>query len=135
MIFDDKHEKHERIESLLKKYVGEIIFIFENAYSQADAIDAINKESFDLILVDYNIDDSTYGTEFINDLIGKRYPDAKPGPFNKHWFMPISIFSDTMIDDLRNNNIGFVSEKYYLSRGADPINTPHLFLNNLVENY
>lgn len=53
------------------------------------------------------------------------------GPLQKLWIYPITAFNQTFIDDLRNKGIRLIDYYWYLSRGADPINTPYLFLNSL----
>lgn len=76
------------------------------------------------------------GSELIEFIINKisnereRADDKsgfKTGPGKNFWFMPISVFSQSMIFDLINKGVSFVHDDYYLSFGADPINTPALF--------
>lgn len=54
------------------------------------------------------------------------------GPFGKYWILPITTFSQCMIDEMRNQGIGFVSKNYFITRGADPISTPFNFLHSLI---
>ena len=56
---------------------------------------------------------------------------ANRGPLQKLWIFPITAFNQTFIDDLRNKGVRLIDYYWYLSRGADPINTPYLFLNSL----
>lgn len=53
------------------------------------------------------------------------------GPMNRLWIFPITAFNQTFIDDLRNKGVRLIDHYWYLSRGADPINTPYLFLYSL----
>jgi hypothetical protein len=53
------------------------------------------------------------------------------GPMQKLWIFPITAFNQTFIDDLRNQGVRLIDYYWYLSRGADPINTPFLFINTL----
>ncbi|MEM7103045.1 MAG: hypothetical protein AAF502_07955 [Bacteroidota bacterium] len=69
-----------------------------------------------------------FGIDFIHQIEKKpNYLKLVKGPFNNYWILPISVFTQAMLDELRNEGISFISEDYYLSRGADPINTPKLF--------
>lgn len=53
------------------------------------------------------------------------------GPLHKLWIFPITAFNQTFIDDLRNKGVRLIDYYWYLSRGADPINTPYLFIYTL----
>lgn len=53
------------------------------------------------------------------------------GPLQKMWFYPITAFNNTFIDDLRNKGVRLIDYYWHISRGADPINTPYLFLSSL----
>jgi hypothetical protein len=53
------------------------------------------------------------------------------GPMNRLWIFPITAFNQTFIDDLRNRGIRLNDYYWYLSRGADPINTPFMFIYTL----
>ena len=53
------------------------------------------------------------------------------GPMNRLWIFPITAFNQTFIDDLRNKGVRLIDHYWYLSRGADPINTPYQFLDSL----
>lgn len=53
------------------------------------------------------------------------------GPLQRLWIFPITAFNQTFIDDLRNKGVQLIDYYWYLSRGADPINTPYLFINTL----
>ncbi len=56
---------------------------------------------------------------------------ANRGPLQRLWIFPITAFNQTFIDDLRNKGVRLIDYYWYLSRGADPINTPYLFINTL----
>ncbi len=56
---------------------------------------------------------------------------ANRGPMHRLWIFPITAFNQTFIDDLRNKGVRLIDYYWYLSRGADPINTPYLFINSL----
>jgi hypothetical protein len=56
---------------------------------------------------------------------------ANRGPMQRLWIFPITAFNQTFIDDLRNRGVRLIDYYWYLSRGADPINTPYLFIYTL----
>ncbi len=50
------------------------------------------------------------------------------GPLKKFWFFPITAFNSTFIDDLVHNHVRLIDYYWHISKGADPITTPYLFL-------
>ena len=50
------------------------------------------------------------------------------GPLKKLWIFPISAFNQTFLDCLKNKGISLIDYYWYLSNGADPLNTPLLFI-------
>jgi hypothetical protein len=75
-----------------------------------------------------------------NDKIREKYLELKEiyglikqnrGPMKRLWIFPITAFNQTFIDDLRNKGVRLIDYYWYLSRGADPINTPYLFISSL----
>ncbi len=82
---------------------------------------------YDIYLIDYNLNEDINGVDFLKEIIDdKNLTDL--GPFGIPWIIPISSFSNAFIDEMRNKEIHFTDEQYILSRGADFINTPFLFL-------
>lgn len=55
----------------------------------------------------------------------------RKGPLGKFWFFNISSFQSAFLDRLREQGLGHNSEHWFLSRGADPVNTPELFRYSL----
>lgn len=53
------------------------------------------------------------------------------GPLEKLWVFPITSFNQAFLDDLRNKGVRLIDYYWHISRGADPINTPYLFLRML----
>lgn len=109
-------------------------------FSADGIIDYINKtltdgKKPDIILLDYNLGDKDKGSKIFIELIKRIEEDNKAdtrklkhrGPFDKLWIFPITAFSNAFIDEIRAAGLGFIDEKYKLSRGADFINTPNLF--------
>lgn len=88
---------------------------------------SVNKEYYDILLLDYNFNENKSGVSFIEEI--QNSTEKINGPFGKHWILPISSFSDAFEDDLHNSGLSYISEKFELSRGADFINTPYRFLH------
>jgi hypothetical protein len=77
-----------------------------------------------------NYDGSTKDTHLsMKDIYSKI--KSNRGPLQRLWIFPITAFNQTFIDDLRNKGVQLIDYYWYLSRGADPINTPYLFINTL----
>lgn len=102
-----------------------------------------SQQKFDIILLDYlfsvgkdgsKLTEPNYGTELFTKVIGINSKSKSTLPYGylgKHWILPISAFSDSMVNELQNMGITFTSEEIYLSKGADPITEPYLFLYEL----
>ncbi len=110
---------------------------------------------FDLVLMDYLLDVDLTGkreystfffkwfteekNEFVKDTfrLGSNDGDLirsikdNRGPLQKIWVFPITAFNQTFIDELRNNDVRLTDYYWHISRGADPINTPYLFIQSL----
>lgn len=132
----------------LNKYKIQIIAV--KSIEKARQLLACEQLRFDLIMMDYLLAEKNdgsilreYATEFWGDGEIKYFEDqssyydlyskikANRGPMNKLWIFPITAFNQTFIDDLRNRGIRLIDYYWYLSRGADPINTPYLFIYTL----
>jgi len=110
---------------------------------------------FDLVLMDYLLDVDSSGKREYSTLFFKWFTENKNefaddkfhlgskdgelirsikdnrGPLQKIWIFPITAFNQTFIDDLRNNDVRLTDYYWHISRGADPINTPYLFIRSL----
>ena len=96
-----------------------------------------SKTGPDIILLDFLFSHSNktqYGIEFLEGLLCQtKNENYKKGPFDKHWIFPVSVFSDAMFSSLQEKNIQNIEQDWNLVRGADPINSPHLFRSSLYE--
>ena len=95
------------------------------------------EEIFDIILLDYlfSITESgkiEYATEFLLEIDQNKFSKGL-GPFQKYWIFPVSVFPTALFSDLQNRGIQHIEKNWHLAKGADPINTPHLFRHNLYE--
>lgn len=110
---------------------------------------------FDLVLMDFLLDIDSSGKREYSTLFFKWFTENKNesavdtfklglkddelirsikdnrGPLQKVWIFPITAFNQTFIDDLRNNDVRLTDYYWHISRGADPINTPYLFVQSL----
>jgi len=113
----------------------------------------LSRLKFDIIFCDYLLDKNQSGKqEYVNqlfDYLTRNYKDdptdkrketlrelrntvlSNRGPLNKFWIFPISGFNSTFISDLVRNHINLIDNKWNISYGADPINTPWQFLYHL----
>ena len=119
----------------------------------------LSRHKFDIIFCDYQLDkknDTVEEREYVNqlfDYLTRNYNDEKKdekknerketlrklrnsvlsnrGPLNKFWIFPITGFNSTFISDLVRKHINLIDNKWNISYGADPINTPWQFLYHL----
>jgi hypothetical protein len=54
-------------------------------------------------------------------------------PFNRFWVFPISVHNTALLETLKAEGIQFNNPNWFISRGGDPVNTPYLFLYNLLK--
>lgn len=91
-------------------------------------------DSPDVILLDYLlVGDAAieYGDQLIGDVVNSKEGEYSLGPLHKCWFFPISVYANMIQNKLHERGISPYSEKCMIVAGADPINTPYLFLYNL----
>ena len=109
----------------------------ENAEEKASVI-------YDVILLDYLFSqdgDIHYGTTFLKAIAGKaqdrngndlpKLTEGK-GILDTYWIHPISAFPDAMRADLQSEGHYHFEESWQMTRGADAINSPHLFRCSLL---
>ncbi len=54
-------------------------------------------------------------------------------PFGRFWIYPISVHNAALLETLKAEGIPFTNPNWHISRGGDPVNTPNLFLYNLLK--
>ena len=150
--------KQQIIESVLKEKVKNIEIC--SPKSSENLVDwALNKlkgqdgvKMYDIILLDYLLGKNTekglreIGSEFLEKLNcallkkeekSSNTDDEKlkknKGPMGKFWIFPISVFSQAMLDEIHQKGIEHINENWYLSAGANPVNTPQLVRYNLYK--
>ncbi|MCB9266994.1 MAG: hypothetical protein H6558_18360 [Lewinellaceae bacterium] len=93
---------------------------------------------YDIILLDYLFSEPKssihYGTELLEQIAdpNNKVKEGK-GVFQSYWIHPVSVFSEAMLSDFQEKSLQHFEKDWQLARGADPINTPHLFRCSLYE--
>ena len=114
----------------IKEQIEEGIAILRKKQFNTKKNESGENKKFDVILLDYlfsNSKPTKYGTELLEKITKDIDFSYGKGPFNRYWFFPVSVFSDAFLSDLQAKGLSYINEHWYLSRGADPVNTPQLF--------
>lgn len=142
--------KGDIVNHLLNEGAAKSKFLIEPASTVDSAIGKLTNGTFDIILLDYLLDivpesgsskmdrPREYGNELLECITGEGKVERgksemlqqQRGPINHYWIFPVSVFYVSMLDKLREQGIGHINKYWYMSRGADPVNTPQLFLYN-----
>ncbi len=144
------------VEDVNKSYIEGFIKIFSNEkddeknnkkrgynFEVVSELKAENNKIYDIILIDYLLD-GDHKKEYCTEIFkwikseSEKYNTLKhnanlQGPLDKFWFFPISVFSYALHEEIRQMGYMQLEEEWYLARGADPINTPQLFLYSLFK--
>ena len=114
-----------------------------------EAQDALKSKKYEIILLDYLLDDNgkggrEYGYELLKGIWAKeenkaedvKYKDYifdyKKGPDNRFYFMFISAFTTAVSERLLAEGWARSEDYWYIGEGACPINTPYLFQYRLL---
>lgn len=114
-----------------------------------DAQDALKSKKYEIILLDYLLDDNgkggrEYGYELLKGIWAKeenkaedvKYKDYifdyKKGPDNRFYFMFISAFTTAVSERILAEGWARSEEYWYIGEGACPVNTPYLFQYRLL---
>lgn len=111
-----------------------------------DAKDALKKNKYDIILLDYLLNEESGGIRYGYDILNDIYSDVdnkrssetilqtyKNGPDKHFFFMFISAYADAVYRRLLSDGINLSENYWYISTGACPTNTPQLFRYNLLK--
>ena len=120
--------------------------VIEYAQSLAVAKEALKKRQYDLLLLDYLLneaDESThYGYELLEDIYKdqeleqleqKEYKYIRPDKHHRLYCMFISAYSSAVNDRLLAEGLNQSEKYWFINTGACPTNTPQLFLYNLLK--
>lgn len=114
-----------------------------------EAQDALKSKKYEIILLDYLLDDNgkggrEYGYELLKGIWAKeenkaedvKYKDYifdyKKGPDNRFYFMFISAFTTAVSERLLAESWLRSEDYWYIGEGACPVNTPYLFQYRLL---
>lgn len=99
-----------------------------------DLLERIGSKRYDVILLDYLLGEKGVGREYSYELfkeLEERKDTLKIGPDNCLYFIFISSFVHAIQERLEEQHISRNDEKWFIGRGACPLNTPEIFLYNL----
>ena len=121
--------------------------LIEYAQSLDDAKKAIKQKKYDIVLLDYFLDQPDgihYGYELLdeiyrdqdsnkNDEEGLTYKTIRPHHHQRMYCMFISAYSSAVHDRLLAEGLNLSEKYWFINLGACPTNTPQLFLYNLIK--
>lgn len=124
--------------------------LLEFAQSKIDAVLALQKRKYDIILLDYLLERSpegnhNYGYQILETIYGicdskaKKIVKDNPvkniqiGPNRRLFFMFTSAYSSAVNERLLAEGLNLSEDYWHISLGACPTNTPQLFLYNLIK--
>jgi len=95
---------------------------------------------YDIILLDYlfsnpfeaKAQEHPYGTALLDFIHNTKRLDGI-GVMQSYWIYPISVFNEAIQSHLQEKGYQYMEKRWQLSRGADPLNTPHLFRRSLFK--
>ncbi|MCB9305798.1 MAG: hypothetical protein H6565_04320 [Lewinellaceae bacterium] len=91
---------------------------------------------YDIILLDYlfsrNLEYPHYGIELL-DKIEQAKVRRGLGVLQSYWIYPVSVFNEAIQSHLQEKGYQYLEQYWHLARGADALNTPHLFRRTLYE--
>lgn len=95
---------------------------------------------YDIILLDYLFSNpiggkeqrDPYGTALLDYIQTAAGVDGI-GVMQSYWIYPISVFNEAIQSHLQEKGYQYMEKRWQLSRGADPLNTPHLFRRSLFK--
>lgn len=124
-----------------------VIIVIEYAQSFIVAQKALKNRQYDLLLLDYLLNESSgetrYGYELLEDIYrdqgekskkdGDDYKFIKGDKHHRLYCMFISAYSSAVHDRLLAEGLNQSEKYWFINIGACPTNTPQLFLYNLLK--
>lgn len=123
--------------------------VIEYVEKLEDAEKAMKVRKYDIVLLDYLLDEYKeghhYGYDLLNDIFDDiKYSDERKeivegfheynfGPDNRFFFMFISAYSSAVHDRLLAEGLNLSEDYWHISLGGCPTNTPQLFLYHLLK--
>lgn len=106
------------------------------ATSLDNAINELTTRKFDIILLDYLLtgvnSTSQYGYELLKELNRNDELIAKKGPFGKYWLIFSTGFIHAVRERISIEGFSHSDNNWHIGRTACPLNTPQLFVYNLL---
>ena len=129
-----------------KDVPDENIVLIEYAQSLAVAQEALKKRKYDIVLLDYLLNEpqgTHYGYELLDDIWKDQQQHMedednlkyriRPHSHHRLYCMFISAYSSAVHDRLLAEGLNQSEDYWYINLGACPTNTPQLFLYNLLK--
>lgn len=121
-----------------------VLFSIEYAKKVSEAQDKIRNKKYDLILLDYLLEQDEYGYELLEEIWNDQqrhkkdeehliYKSIKPHRHLRMYCMFISAYSSAVHDRLLAEGLNQSEDYWFINLGACPTNTPQLFLYNLLK--
>ena len=120
-------------------YGNDANVLIETVSNKSETIQSLKEKKYDIILLDYLLENGTiipeYGHDILNDIAdNKSLRDVlKIGPRGKLYFLFISAYSSAIRERLLADGLNSNENYWQISVGACPINTPQMFLYNLIK--
>lgn len=124
----------------------EKVILVEYAQSLREAEDALSNKKYDLVLLDYLLNQADgihYGYELLEDIWDDQQQHRKdkenlrfkilPHRSQRLYCMFISAYSSAVHDRLLAEGLNQSEDYWFINLGACPTNTPQLFLYNLLK--
>lgn len=145
----NKHYKKDEVLDLnvTKLPDKNTVVLIEYAQSLDEAREALKSKKYDLVLIDYLLNEKTgthYGYELLEDIWNDqqqhkndednlKYSTIRPHRHLRMYCMFISAYSSAVHDRLLAEGLNQSEKYWYINLGACPTNTPQLFLYNLIK--
>lgn len=142
----DKNSRTENSPFGEKKVQDDTVVLIEYAQSMDVAQEAIKKRKYDIVLLDYLLNEpltTHYGYELLDDIWKdqQQHKDeednlkykVRPHSHHRLYCMFISAYSSAVHDRLLAEGLNQSEDYWYINLGACPTNTPQLFLYNLLK--
>ena len=106
------------------------------AETKAGALEEIKRQRFDIILLDYLLNKAgTTGFDTSDELLEEIKSvthEEQRGPMGCLWFSNVSAFANAIDGRLTAKGMPYTTKEWRVDKGACPINTPELFVHNLL---
>jgi hypothetical protein len=92
---------------------------------------------YDIVLLDYLFSfpedkEKVFGTVLLDYIKDSKIREGK-SIRQSYWIFPITVFNEAIHSNLQEKGYQYFDSHWYMVRGADPLNTPNLFLSTLFD--